>query len=212
MPKRPKKQINKGNLPRLFEYMCWLKKNHPDSFDDPKYLEVVVYRNLDVFKAVGKEDCANCQASMVEYWYHLDFLNALFLKLLGDIISERLKQGIPFSEANKIHVPSMDKANYAVKSRTNQTSKLGLVAKYKEDKVQVGGMWLITKRGFKALAGAKVPESVKVFRNEIIGYGEKEVTLQEVFRNSDSVYKNKVEDYKVSEWVDIAGIHNGLLF
>ena len=149
-----------------------------------------------------EEECPNCGASMAEYTVNLDRFDALLLIAIGKAVRRSIKKGVPFKEANKVHVQTLGDADYTTKSKTTQCSKLGLIAKVKgEGGKQVPGMWLITSRGFSALRGDPVPKKVVVFRGKIQERTEETTTIAEV-----------VENYKPGEWVEIAGYAEGKIF
>ena len=107
--------------------------------------------------------CANCDASMMEYTHEFDCVNAAMLVAMGKEVKRRIEKGLEFTVANQIHVQSLSGATYAMKSRTTQMSNLGLIAKLLNDeKRHIGGTWVITRRGWAALRGERVPKMVKV--------------------------------------------------
>jgi hypothetical protein len=151
----------------------------------------------------NSERCFNCTASMEEYVFHLDVLDALLVLGMGNIVKERVRKGMLFTEANAVHVQSMLNKYYSVPSRTTQCSKLGLIAKVKNKKGKHDKSrgWLITKRGFQFLRGEKVPAMVKVWRNEILEHFDELITIGEAFalgvRND---YKREFTNYRVEDW------------
>lgn len=215
-----KKHYNNGKLPKLWDFLVELHKTKPEAFTDTDFLIANVQTR---WKSLGdKTRCPNCKASMLEYIFVLDFHNALLLKKMGDAVSFNLNKGMEFTEANKIHVVSMDAPDYT-RHRTTQAAKLGLIAKVKLDGVHNRKEgWLITKRGFDALRGHGVPSWVKMWREEIIERSETRVTLQQVFegydaRTTDQIlagkivkdYRTHISDYDPMEWVNFGDVHNG---
>lgn len=179
------------------------------------------FPQLDDFKR-----CPNCDASMAEYVYTFDIHNALLLHKLGQIVLSSVRAGVPFTEANHVHVPSLD-IHHALQSRTTQASKLGLIAKYCPNGVsQLSGHWLITERGFAALRGEAVPKFVKVWRKDIIERYEETTTISEAFqtytasivdqhaRNKETKndYTKELTNYSPSDYYHIGGYHDGKLF
>ena len=220
-----KKAYNQGKLPKLFDLLVRLHKEQAYLFDNADDIRRKVG---EYWKALhDKSTCPNCKASMVSYWFEFDVPNAAMLVAMSRIVRARLEKGISFTEANQIHVQSMNTATYAMKSRTTQMAKLGLVAKVLKDGKHVGGYWLITRRGWTALAGIPVPKKVEVFRNEIIERAEGEkITIGQVFsqwkgKQSDLIrrgkklktdYNPEIEEYqKHNDWVHLGGIQPGEL-
>lgn len=205
-----KKQLNKGKLPKLWEYLVALHAEKPEAFNSAGYLKAHVQQ---VWKALGDPDhCANCGESMTEYIHKLDFFNALLLKEMGDVVKARLHQGVSLSEANAVHVVSQD-LHDCVRHRTTQCRTLGLIAKVKNDNDthdrEKG--WLITKRGFAALRGEKVPAEVTVFRNHIEERDDKLTTLDEVFANYTGENRSLVGERDPMEWVNFGNNHPSIL-
>jgi len=149
----------------------------------------------DIFGAGDPKKCVNCGASLAEYAFTFDYFDAQLLMAMGREVLGTLRKGRPFAEANKVHVQTLPDLDYTSKSRTTQCAKLGLIAKYKdENSRQVGGTWLITKRGFAALRGEEVPGRVIVYRGAIQERPEATTTL-----------KKATKEYRPNEWVEIAG-------
>lgn len=218
-----KKMTNPGNMPKVWELMVELHKTTPGAFENPQLLRHYAakkWKSLD-----DKEKCPNCKASMVSYRFEFDMPNACMLISMSRLVKARLDKGIDFTEANQIHVQSMNTATYAMKSRTTQMAKLGLVAKVLKNGKHVSGYWLITKRGWEALANRPVPQSVESFRNQITERTDKMTTIKEVLhewsvRKKQTLLRGKklktdysveVEDYRDhSEWIHKAETQAGL--
>lgn len=172
-----------------------------------------------------KERCPNCSASMMEYVFEFDCLDALMLLYMGMDVRHQVRKGVPFTDANRIRVQHLSNATYAMKSRTTQMSKLGLIAKLMSGDKHAPGMWVITARGFAALRGERVPKRVRVWRGKIEEREADTTTLREAFL----LHKGKVEavirrnkaprtdyrahfiDYAPDEWYEFAGAHQGTL-
>ena len=214
------KHYNEGKLPKLWDYLVTLHAESPAAFSSADYLRAIVSKRWSSLNS--KTHCPNCKASMLEYIFVLDFHNALLLKKMGDAVRQNQKDGMAFTEANKIHVVSMEAPDYT-RHRTTQAAKLGLIAKVKLDGVHNRKEgWVITKRGFDALRGYGVPSWVKMWREEIIERSETRVTLDQVFagydeRTTDQILKGKivkdyrqhVSDYDPMEWVNFGNVHQG---
>lgn len=167
-----------------------------------------------------KETCANCGASMAEYIFTLDILDALLVFGMGKIVGRRAKT-MPFNAANRVHIQSELNKYYSVASRTTQCAKLGLIAKV----THRGGIhdrkagWLITKRGFEFLAGKPVPKHVQTFRNHITDRFEETTTIAEVMkegRAATSRARDELSSYTsypladLESWA-VAGFNQGTL-
>lgn len=159
-------------------------------------LKATVVANIP--EVSDKSTCFNCGANMYEYVYTFDVADALLLLAMGDEFHRRMDRGMDFTEANQIHVQTIEQSSYATKSRTTQCSKLGLIAKRRlANGAQQSGTWVITRRGFKALAGETVQKKVKVWRGQIIDRFEGEVTtLSAALRTYNERYEQKMTSQK----------------
>lgn len=142
----------------------------------------------------NKERCPNCDGSMQSYIFKFDVLDALLLISMSKVVSENLDKSINFTEANKIHIQSMDNTSYAIRSRTSQCRQLGLVAKVLNVKgTHEQGTWCITRRGWDALRGREVPAEVHSFQNKIIKRSEKVTTISHALRShTDRVFDQRL--------------------
>ena len=205
-----KKNIAKGNIPKMFELMVNIHENNPDAFRDVGYLRAVVSQTWKTLN--DPEHCPNCAGSMMQYVHKLDFYNALLLKLMGDQVIEGMKRGLQFGDANQVHVVTQD-IHDCVRHRTTQCRQLGLIAKVKhaDGSHDRENGWLITKRGFAALRGEKVPAAVIVFNNEIKERDDELVTLDEVFTAYKGTKRPLIGQRDPMEWVNFGGLIKGQL-
>jgi len=205
-----KKQINKGKLPKLWEYLVKLHETNPQAFESAGLLRAHVGQVWTAINDPSK--CPNCGENMTEYIHKLDFFNALLLKEMGDVVKKRLKEGQSLAEANRVHVVSQD-LHDCVRHRTTQCRTLGLIAKVKTDdgKHNREAGWLITKRGFAALRGERVPSEVTVFRNTIEERTDLDISLDEVFANYTGENRSLVGERDPMEWVNFGKNHPSIL-
>jgi hypothetical protein len=210
------------NLPAIMAKI-FLANKMPQMTED--YCRAILAREIDGLNK--KEVCPNCGASMAEYIFPFDTLDALLLLSMAKAIRNKREAGISFNQANQVHVPSL-RTSLSIKCRTTICYKLGLVAKVKNDNgSHARGVWLITERGWKALRGEPVPAFVKVFRGKIEERFDLTTTMQDIFLGSknslDRVirdkrqidehydYRSEIRDYRGSDWYLIAGPHQGAL-
>jgi hypothetical protein len=218
------KTYNPGKIKPMVQVVAGILENDPSLHQDHDRLLATVYVNIPELK--DKARCANCSASMVQYEYKIDVLDVALVIGMAQEAKRRVSDGMSFTEANKVHVPTLDVSD-AVRHRTTKCSKLGLIAKYREQGKQLKGTWVITKRGFEALKGKEVPTGTIVWRGNIIDRPDTTTTFESV-RTS---YTRRVADYERKhrkapkddhrdamgtynplEWVDFAGYHDGDLF
>lgn len=210
------------NLPAIMAKIFSANKM-PQMTED--YCRAILSREISGL--TNREVCPNCGASMAEYVFPFDTLDALLLLSMAKKIRDKRSAGISFNQANQVHVQSLQ-TSLAIKCRTTMCSKLGLVAKVKNDNgSHARGVWLITERGWKALRGEPVPAFVKVFRGHIEERFDHTTTMQDIFigskdhlskvlrdkRNIDDHYdyRSEIDNYSASDWVYITGPHQGAL-
>lgn len=216
---------NPGKIWPIIKITVGLIKKNPALLDNQDYLMATLKANIEALN--HPERCPNCESSMLEYIYEFDILDALLLLEMAKEVKRKIEKGVSFTESNQVHIQQLSNVSYAMKSRTTKMSKLGLIAKMLgENKRQISGTWVVTKRGWDALKGRKIPKSVRVWRGRIEDRTEDSTTINEVFGSHrvkvESLIKKKktpATDYRYlfsqfdqSQWYDIGGVHGGKLF
>lgn len=212
-------QLRKSKIENMLAYICTKWKIHYETFMDD-----IVAEYPDI---LNPKNCANCGASMNEYIYTLDSLDCLLLLGMGKIVKTRLEVGMPFTDANQVHLQKELNDYYSVPSRSTQCSKLGLIAKIKTKagKHDRSKGWLITSRGFDFLAGKRIPKKVRVWRRKIEEHFDDTITLleaQEIHKDlimrqiaakkdPKGDYRREFEAHNPADWYEIAGPHEGKL-
>jgi hypothetical protein len=131
--------------------------------------------------------CPTCGHITKTWEYRFDIIDALLLLAMAQEVKRRVEkttflgQCKDFTAANQVHVPTLE-GSLAMKCRTTQMSKLGLVAKLKVEKKHRPGIWVITDRGWSALRGEPVPAAVTVREGEIYERIDERITLSEAFK------------------------------
>ena len=216
-----------GKLKPFAQIIARAVQRNPNLANNPDMLWATV---VAAVPGLGKKDtCPNCSASMQEYIFEFDLMDALLLFSMARQVQLRLNtrdehgDDRTFTAANQVKTTQLT-TSYAARSRTTQCSKLGLVAKLKgANGHQVPGTWVITKRGWAALRGEEVPKSVRVWRGQILERPEETITIGEALRNHQEkvrdLYKRgktvktdhtgAFSDYNPNEWVHFAGTHQG---
>lgn len=220
MSKRKKKELEEGKLPKLWPYLVQLQKEHPEAFDDPDTLRRTVSGPWAALK--DPSSCPNCLRGMEIKVYKADLHNALFLLAMARAVGENMEKGMSFTEANRVHAPSLPVSN-TVSKRITQCDYLGFVKQ--PDKLRRTGYWVITSWGWKALAGEPVPAAAKYWNGKLKERSSQTITLSEMFKvHRDLVMKaarmkKKVNDhtaeigeYNPKDWAPFAGYEEGQLF
>jgi len=216
-------EYHSGKLGAMVNLMISIVKKNPQVLDNPDFLKAQM--KMAMPELARKDVCPNCDASMVEYTFNFDAWDAILLLKMAQEVQNRRHKGIEFTVANQVRVPELP-VSHAVKCRTTQASKLGLVAQLrsKGDK-RVAGVWVITKRGWEALAGNPVPAKVKVWRGRIEERFDETITLAKALKSHIEFVENTVKkgrepkqdfrdianEYNPTHWYEFS-MHEGKLF
>ena len=216
-------EYHEGKIGAFIQVVVGIIKKNPQAIDDIKYLKAILMQTFPELR--DRSICPNCEASMKEYVYTLDAWDALLLLEMAKAVREKRRKGIDFTIANQTRVPELG-TSHAVKCRTTQSAKLGLITQLKtKDGKRVSGVWVVTRRGWDALKGQSVPKKVKVWRKKIEERFDETVTIQEALgthskyveetikkgRNPKEDHRESVREYTAQEWYDFE-VHEGQLF
>lgn len=206
-----KKEIQPGKLGSIIRFTVSLIRRNPELALEDNYDLLKAHLRRNIPELNNREVCPNCEASMIGYTFVFDAYNAYLLMKMGEVVQSRLSAGLPFTEANKVHVPTLQ-ASHAIKCRTTQSSKLGLIVQERnESGRRVGGTWIITRRGWQALRGEAVPKQVSVWRGKIEERCTDMTTLREALtihrrsprRGPESVLSGALAEYDPSRYVEM---------
>lgn len=201
--------------PNLAQYVRFICEKHDLNYDYVKAQLTTAYPELR-----DKTTCANCGANMEIKIHRADIATALLLIKMAEQVRSNLQKGIPFTEANLVHTPTLPTTD-AIRHRTTIASYLNFV-KQPDDKKK-SGHWLITNWGWAALRGEQVKATATEFRGEIIERSEETITLGEMFKvHTDKVeralaarkavkadYRADVREYDLNTWVEVSGYAEG---
>ena len=207
-------EYHSGKLGAMVKYILSMVKKDPSLVDNFDRVRTNLY--LAVPELSDKSKCANCGASMKEYTYFFDAWDANLLIAMARMVRDNIRsRNLTFTQANQIMVPELG-VRHSVKCRTTKASKLGLVVELRSTatKRRVPGVWVITRRGWDALRGERVPSKVRVWRKLIEERFEETVTIAEVFatqKKSKRKSETEMERYDSKEWFDF-GTHEGKIF
>ncbi len=221
MKKRKKAELEPGKLPKLWPLLVTLFNERKDAFDSPEELREIVGQYWKQIHDPTK--CPNCGRGMEIKIYKADLHAALFLLAMAREVRANLEKGMSFTEANKVHVPSLPVTN-AVSKHITHCDYLNFVKQSKE--LKGTGYWFITTWGWKALRGDRVPAHAKYWAGNLIGRSEETITLSEMFRTHRELVAKAIElrksvrsdhrdafrDYDPREWAPYAGNAEGSLF
>lgn len=215
---------HEGKIGSFVKMIAAIIKKNPLSLDNHDYLMSCVRANIP--EITNREKCPNCEAPMKEFIFSFDAWDALLLIGMAKAVKyARQVKGLEFNAANQVRIPELP-VSHAVRCRTTQSSKLGLITAVKTASGRrVPGTWLITRRGWQALRGDPVPWRVKVWRNRIIERPEETITINQALKShTDYVertiakgrkpredQREAVRSFNPQEWYDF-GIHEGEIF
>lgn len=212
------KQYQGGKIKTLVETVAMMLAN------DPTLIPANVDRNSIDFGRLHaslrlslpgyglKEDCYNCGRSMQITEYTADLHDGLLLFAMAKAVAKNVDAGMPFTEANKIHIPTLPTTD-AIRHRTTKASYLNLVKQ--PEGIKNSGYWVITNWGWKTLRGEEIPRSVEYWEGKLIGRSEEMTTLAQMFKTHVQLvnkaielkksvaadYRAAVVDYQPRDWV-----------
>lgn len=221
-----KEKYNEGNLKSIVDTVVDFVRANPQSIHNPVWLKAAIAHNIPALN--NHKECPNCGASMVQYEFVFDCLDAVLLLAMAKDVREAMNNpiGMTFTDANQVKVHHLPGLSYSIKSRTTQMSKLGLIAQCRTSNgKRIPGAWLITKRGWSAIRGEAVPKTVISWRNEIQERPGELITLSEAFKvHTDKIkdvlsrnklpktdYRRFFEDYEPESWVGWGEVSQGRL-
>lgn len=217
------KNYHVGKIGAFFNVFVAVVKKKPELLDDIPMLKATISQAIPGIR--DREKCPNCDASMIEYTFNFDAWNALLLLNMAQTVEHRIEKGMEFTIANQVRVPELP-VSHAVKCRTTQASKLGLVAQLKgRNGKRVAGTWVVTRRGWEALRGEAVPSKVRVWRGRIEERFSETITVMEALQSHVKYVKHTIAkgrkpkqdsrddvlSYNPSHWVEFSR-HEGKLF
>lgn len=163
-------------------------------------------------EGLGKEsECFGCGRSMKVSLYEADVLDALLVLGMAKVVQANLAKGMPFTEANKVHIPTL-KMPQGVLKRQTKCDYLGFVKQ--QDAWRYTGYWCLTSWAWKALRGEEVPRAVKYWEGNILGRSKATTTLAQMFathtaqvdkaiakrKSVRADYTGHIEAYDPKEW------------
>lgn len=196
----------------IMQLTARLVKDHPDMADNMDFLWANLISNIPELRDRSK--CGGCGRSMKISIYEADLLDALLILAMAKQVGKNLKeQAISFTEANKVHIPTLGETQGILKRQT-KCDYLGLIKQ--PENWRGTGYWLLTSWAWKALRGEEIPRAVKYWEGNLLGRSEATTTLTKMFNNHRDIveravqkrklvrvdYRAKFDDYRASDWAD----------
>ena len=209
-------EYHHGNLKGLIEIVARVVANQPNIVNDLNVLHTSMAVNIPGYDDRSK--CFNCGRSMKITVYTADLLDALLILAMARQVKENQKR-LPFTEANKVHIPTLQ-ATQGVLKRQTKCDYLGLIKQ--PENWRGSGYWLLTGWAWQAMRGEEIPKSVKYWEGHLIGRSDETTTLSKMFQtHTDLVehaimkskaiaadHRAKYTDYNPSDWASFGGYIN----
>lgn len=192
MTKKNKLEYYASKLRPIIQIALRLTQSNPNLLNDPDMLWVNMQYNVPALKKI--EECACCNRSMKITVYEADLLDALLIYTMAKQVRINISQGMTFTEANKIHLPTLGATQGTLKRQT-KCDYLGLVKQ--PDNWRGTGYWLLTSWAWKALRGEQIPRSVKYWEGKFLGRSDEMITLKEMFNNHKELVQKALQKRKV---------------
>lgn len=183
--RRTKQETHPGKLPKLWDFLSLLHTKSPEVFRTPDLIRQEVARVWPAIK--DPSTCANCGSNMQIGIVTASVFHAILLLEMAKAVREEIRKGVPFTEANRIHIDRLSIAT-SIKKQQSNAGYLNLIVQPKGTKSS--GYWTITTRGWAALRGDPIARSVKHWRKEIIERSQETTTLGEMMRT----YNDKIAE------------------
>lgn len=129
-----------------------------------------------------KGGCPTCYQKIKIYEHAPNSKHVEILRKMADRVKQTGEQEVNFHDI---------KGEFQEHSQRTKLRQHGLIAKVKKDGVHVRNTWLITRKGWKFLAGGLIPKTVIVYNNTVLGHGEDMISVYDCEKNhtpSDLMY------------------------
>jgi len=212
-------EYQQGKVRSIVEYVAKVVLNNESiardvAAGDYGLLHSTISYNVPGYGA--KDACVGCGRSMKITVYEADLQDGLLIYAMARAVREEMRKGIPFTEANKVHIPTLV-ASHATLKRQTKCDYLGLVKQ--QENWRGSGYWCLTGWAWKLLRGDAIPESVKYWEGKMLGRSDKIITLSQIFqkhrdrieraiqKRQEIAHDHRAEfaDYSQSEWSEFGG-------
>lgn len=176
----------------MIKVACRIVQHEPAILDDTARFKANLAVAVPELK--DKTKCPGCDRNMKITVYEADLNDALLILAMAKEVRENLKKGLPFTEANKVHLPTLGASHSTIK-RNTKCDYLGFVKQ--PDNWRGSGYWLLTRWAWKALRGEEVPRAVKYWEGQLLGRSDEVTTLNAMFQKHRDLIKLAIEKRKV---------------
>lgn len=221
MSNKKEQKYHPGKLKPIVQIIARTVQKRPETADNIDYLIACIGQQIPAVN--DKTKCANCGTSMKIVEYTADLHDALLILAMARKVKENREKGMSFTEANKVHLPTLEVSNTTVKRQT-KCDYLGLVKQ--PDSLRNTGYWVLTRWAWDALKGQPIPKSAYYWQGQMQGRSEETTTLSQMFKThvdlvkkaiarrkeARSDYRGQIGDYDPSDWSNYYGVKDGELF
>jgi len=140
---------------------------------------------LEKEAAANDGHCTHCEQTLKVYRYGVSESMVRVLRAMAKSTEPDTGRAI-----------DVDKLDLRHSDRTQLTKMRfhGLVAKVKEDGVQVPRHWLITRKGWQFLGKEPIAEKVVVYNNQVLGHDGGTVTIDRVHHEPDDIEQQPISE------------------
>jgi len=204
-----------GRIKSLVETVVLAVKQYPEMLEDTTKLHTLLKEKVERYG--DPKCCFNCRRSMKITGYVADVLDAVLILKMAEVVRDNVGKGMTFTQANKVHIPSLKVTNAIVKRQT-KCDYLGLIKQPPE--LARTGYWVLTSWAWRALQGHPIPRVANYWDGRLISRSEEQVTLSGMFsthvdlvrkaialrKNVRSDYVIDVKDYHPQDWANFSGV------
>lgn len=208
-------QYQASKIRPIVQIVAQLVKRNPALADDFNYLWTQVL--VSIPDLGDKTKCGGCDRSMKVTVYEADVLDALLILAMAKQVREGIIKGLEFTEANKVHLPTLGTTQGILKRQT-KCDYLCLIKQ--QPQWRGSGYWALTHWAWKALRGEEIPRAAKYWEGNLLGRSEETITLSQMFQNHADLVQKALQkraevkadhraafsDYKPSDWSEIGAV------
>ena len=147
--------------------------------------------------------CKCCGRKIVLYKYKIAPAMVYLLKDFARITQRQVSEGK--SDPRSVDVDEIDRP-FSVRAQITKLRFHGLLAKVKDERgVQVRRMWVVTKKGWRFLAGKPVEAQVTVYNNVVIGHSGGLCVIDQILGVTGEYIAEPITEHQSKELVGLKG-------
>jgi hypothetical protein len=190
MPRRKKQQheYQGGRIKGLIEATAGFIARNPALATNLDLLHATLQFNIPGYG--NREVCFNCGRNMQIAIVRMSPIIVLLLEAMAREVKRQTDQGVPFTQANRIHIDRLTIPT-AIKKQQSNAGYLNLIKQ--PDGTRRSGYWVITNWGWAALRDEPFPDWAKVKDRRLHSRSETTTTFSRVRAAYAEDYGRKVE-------------------